>query len=528
MKETVTRALQRAQQTFRAFTAGQKTVAVIGTVALLLAGFLVFRWAATPSYAPLYTNLAGADASAVIDDLNSKNVPYKITDGGNTIMVPESQVYSTRIALSGDGLPGDSSSGYSILDSQGLSTSDFQEQTNFKRAMEAELARTIEAIDGVRTAVVHLALPEKQVFADHQEAPTASVLVDMQGGRTLDAGQVQAVVNLVASSIDGLKPGNVTITDSTGKLLSAAGADAAGIADNHAQQVADYESRLDRKVQQMLDRVLGPGNASVQVTAVLDFDKAVTDKTHYSPDPKMPALSASTSTEKYNGTGAGGITGGVVGPDGQMDPSTAAGSNGKYLKKVRSSDNAVDKTVEHRVSSPGSVKSLHVGAVVDTQAAKTTSPTQLRDLIAATLGINPSRGDTVDVSTMPFNRTPEKQAAAELAQQQKAEATAQRNTLLRNAGLGLVVALVGLVTWLRSRKRAKARQQATTYVVEQLRRDAADRVAAQQLETSPAMAALEERERDLTQETRDEIAALVERQPEDVAALLRGWLVDRV
>ena len=177
IKDGVTRALARHQRTFMSFTPGQKAVAVVGTLALLLAGFMIFRWASTPSYAPLYSNLSSSDASAVIDKLDSQGVPYKLTNGGNTVMVPKDKVYSTRISLSGQGLPGSSDNGYSILDKQSLSTSSFQEQTNFKRAMESELSRTIEALNGVDTAVVHLALPAKQVFADKQDPATASVLV---------------------------------------------------------------------------------------------------------------------------------------------------------------------------------------------------------------------------------------------------------------------------------------------------------------------------------------------------------------
>src|SRR5690242_18037803 len=157
MKDTLSRTFARYQRSFAAFTTGQKMIAVLGTGALLLAGFMVFRWASTPSYSPLFSNLASADASAVIDKLDAAGTPYKITDGGTTIMVPKDKVYSSRITLSGEGLPSSSSEqGYGALKNTSLSTSSFQEQTNYKIAMEGELAKTIEALDGVQTAVVHL------------------------------------------------------------------------------------------------------------------------------------------------------------------------------------------------------------------------------------------------------------------------------------------------------------------------------------------------------------------------------------
>lgn len=531
MRETLTRSLTRLQQTFATFTPAQKLIAGIGTAALLLAAFMVFRWASTPSYSPLYTNLASSDASAVIDQLNTQGVPYQIADGGSTIMVPQKDVYSTRISLSGQGIPSNSGSdGYSILDNEGLSTSDFQQQTDYKRAMETELAKTVEAIDGVQTAVVHLAIPQQQVFSDNKQQPTASVLVQMSPGSTMDSQQVQAVINLVASSIDGLKPENVTVADSTGQVLSPGNGQSTAATGVQTQDVLDFQTRMQSAVQQQLDRVLGPGNSNVQVTADLDFDKVDTQQVRYFYDPKNPALSAASTLEKYSGVGSG-VAGGVVGPDGQMEPGTngTTGGNGKYKKVTKSSDNAVDRTVENREAAPGSVRSLHVGVVVDSLAAGTIAPAQLRNLIGATLGINPKRGDTVNVSTMPFNRTAEKQAAAELAAATKAASSAQRMTLIRNAGLVLVLLFVLILAWLRGRKRTKQRQEATTYVVEQLRRDAAERAAAAALEMpNPALVALESNENQLAVETRDEIAALVERQPEDVAALLRGWLVDKV
>jgi flagellar M-ring protein FliF len=528
MKDNLTRSLARHQRTFAAFTPGQKVVAVIGTGALLLAGFMVFRWAAAPSYAPLFSNLASSDASAIIQQLDSQGVSYKLANGGNTIMVPQDQVYSTRIQLSGEGLPSASDSGYSILDNQSLSTSQFQEQTSFKRAMEGELANTIEAIDGVDAAVVHLAMPQKQVFSDQQDPTTASVLVKTSPGTTLTPEQVQAIVNLVASSIDGLKADNVTVADSTGKVLSVPGGSVAGSASSQNQQVVDFQNRLDQQVQSMLDRVLGPGNSAVQVTANLSFDKTVSDTTRYFGNADM-ALSATESKEILKNGTPSTSNGGVVGPDGQMDPTTGTTTPGSsYEKTDKTSDNAVNNTVEHREAAPGGVNSLHVGVVLDTRALKGINPAVVQTLIGSALGIDPSRGDTIDVSSMPFDRTVEQTAAAELAASQKAEKQAQTMSMARNGGLIVLVMLAVLVAWIQARRRAKARAEATDYVVEQLRRDAQERAATQAaIEQQPALLALEAAESDQATELRDEIAALVERQPEDVAALLRGWLVER-
>lgn len=532
MKETLSRAFARHQRTFAAFTTGQKMIAVLGTGALLLAGFMVFRWASTPSYAPLFSNLSSADASAVVDKLDADGVPYKLSNGGATVMVPKDQVYSARIQLSGEGLPSSSDSGYSILDDQSLSTSTFQENTNFKRAMEAELSNTIEKINGVQTAVVHLALPEKQVFADKQDPATASVLIAGKPGVTLDAEQVQAITHLVASSIDGLDPKKVEVVDSAGRVLSVGDDTVAGAANSRAQQIAEYETEMKGRIQTMLDRVVGPGNSTVGVTANLDFDKTVTEKKTYSSNEDAEPLSESTSTEKYNGAGAGaGSLTGVVGPDGQMDSTgTANGTgDGQYENTRTTRDNAVDTTVEHRETAPGAVENLNIGVALDAATARTIDPVQLQNLIAATAGIDTDRGDQVNVTTMPFDRSAEEAAKKDLAAADKAEAGAARMDMIRNGGLALAVGLVLLLAWLKGRKRAKARAEATSYVVEQLKQEQLERAAAAQtqMETSAALLALESVEHSESDDMRDELAALVERQPEDVAALLRGWLVER-
>jgi flagellar M-ring protein FliF len=241
--------------------------------------------------------------------------------------VPRADVYDARIRLSGEGLPSEGSSGYAILDEQDLSTSQFQEQTGYKRAMEGELQTTIEALDSVETAVVHLALPQDELFADEQEPTTASVLVETRPGSDLDPEQVQAVVHLVASSVEGLDPKQVTVADSTGAVLSTSGDGFDTVADTRSQQVKAFEERMSGSVQDVLDRVVGAGNSAVKVTADLNFDKTVTNTTRYFSDPDAVPLSDTTLTETYTAPGQAGI-GGVVGPDG-ADPTRNAARTGR-------------------------------------------------------------------------------------------------------------------------------------------------------------------------------------------------------
>ena len=526
MRDTVTRTFGGWQRSFSAFTAGQKVVAVVGTAALLLGGFMVFRWASAPSYSPLFSDLGSADASAVVEELDSQGVPYELTNGGSTVMVPQDAVYKTRIDLSGQGLPTSGDGGYSLLDDQGLSTSEFKEQTDFKRAMEGELSSTVEAIDGVNAAVVHLAIPQKDVFADEQQAPTASVLVETSPGSTLSPEQVQAVVHLVASSIDGLDPDDVTVADASGTVLSTPGGSTSADSTARTQQVAAVQDEMHDRLQAMLDRVVGPGNSTVQVTADLDFDKAVRQSTDYRADRDLPVMSESTSSEEYNGAGAGtGATGGVVGPDGQMDTTTGAdgGADSSYVNRSSTVDNGVDVVKETRETAPGSVESMHVGVVLDTATTKLVPAADIRDLVTDTIGLDAQRGDSVRVLSLPFDRSTEEASAAELEAAAAAESTEARNDLIRKGGLVVLVLLIMIVAALRQRRQARKRADATTYVVEQLRQERAAVAPA----PAPAALALEQNEHQEELQMRQELTALIERQPEDVAQLLRGWLTER-
>ncbi|GAA1436049.1 flagellar basal-body MS-ring/collar protein FliF [Mycobacterium cookii] len=526
MRAGLTRALERHRRTFSSFSPGQKVVAVVGTGALLLAAVMVFRWASAPSYSPLYSNLSAEDASAVVEQLAADGVPYQIGGGGGTISVPRDEVYSTRIALSGEGIPsGAGDTGYALLDGQDISTSQFKEQTDFKRAMEGELASTVEAIDGVETAVVHLALPPKQVFVEEQDPATASVLVATRGGTSLGPDQVQAIVHLVASSVDGLDPARVTVADSTGQVLSD-DADSAGGSGSRNRQVQDYQDQLEGKAQAMLDRVFGPGNSSVQVTAVLDFDRVVTETTTYG-RAKSPVLSESVQEESYSGTAAPGTTGGVVGPDTQLETG-GAGDDGSYSNSSTVRENGVDKVVEQSETAPGSVESLHAAVVVDTNSKVAVDASEIDAIISSAIGIDLERGDTIETSNLPFDTSVEDANAAALEAAAAEAATASRNAWLRNGALGGLVLMFVALAWLRSRRTTQAREDATSYVVEQLRQEQVARAAqlsraSDEAPTALALAPAVEP----VDGMRDELVALVERQPDEVASLLRGWLVER-
>jgi flagellar M-ring protein FliF len=212
---------RRAHAAWGELPAAQRTLGVVVALALMVGAVAFFQWQRTPSMGPLFTGLSSADGGAVIEELQAAGVAYELADGGATVLVPTDQVYDLRLQMSAAGLPGDDTGGYSLLDEQGVTASQFQQEVAYQRAMEGELAKTIGAIDGVDAAVVHLAVPKKDVFLDETDAPTASVLVRTRAGATLDKDQVQAVVTLVSSSVEGMAPEAVSVVDGTGTLLSA-------------------------------------------------------------------------------------------------------------------------------------------------------------------------------------------------------------------------------------------------------------------------------------------------------------------
>src|SRR5215203_2565091 len=223
MKSALAGTMERARSTFSTISLGQKVVIGLLLLGLLLGGFFFFRWITAPTQAPLFSNLASTDASAIVDELNASGVAYELTDGGQTIMVAKDAVYDLRLQMSGQGLPAGQDTGYALLDEQGITTSEFQQEVTYKRALEGELSKTLESLDGVNEAIVSVALPKEEVFVTDQAEPTASVLLDLAAGTQLSGEQIQAVTNLVSSSIEGMSPEQVTVTDTSGQLLSAAG-----------------------------------------------------------------------------------------------------------------------------------------------------------------------------------------------------------------------------------------------------------------------------------------------------------------
>ncbi|WP_417215247.1 flagellar basal-body MS-ring/collar protein FliF [Arthrobacter sp.] len=451
--------LAKLGTTLRGFTIGQRTIAIIGIAVLVLGGIALATYATQPKYSPLFSGLDGADASAIVDQLKTDGVPYELSSGGSTIMVPQENVYDARLKAAAAGLPtaGAGQAGYSLLDNMGVTSSEFQQSVTYKRALEGELAKTVEALDGVKMASVKLAIPEETVFVDSKVDPTASIFVETTPGTTLTRDQVQSVVHLTSAAVDGLKPDNVAVVDAAGTLLSAVGVGATGGVD---AQSSDYEERTQAAVQGMLDRVVGRGNATVAVAADMSMESAQRKEESFTDPEGKPALTESTKTENYAGGAGNGTGAGVLGPDNIAVPENANG-DGTFTSKNSDRTNAVNKVTEDRTIPAGTLTRQTISVALDANAAPGLDVKQVTEMISAAAGVDKARGDLVSVNLIPFNAT-DATAAQDALAAANADAEAARQAELTRtlviAGASVLALLLVLAVIL-FRRRNKANRE---------------------------------------------------------------------
>ncbi len=515
---------------FAGFTNGQKTMTAIAVIVAMVGAGLFVSWVAKPTYSPIFTGLSGTDASAITAKLTEAKEPYQLADGGQTILVPQADVYQQRINLSGAGLPagGGGGDGYSLLDKTSMTSSDFQQKVTYQRALEGELRKTIEAIDGVQTAVVHLAIPAEDVFTDNASKATASVLVKTNPASPLKPAQVEAIVHLVSSSVPKLGADQVTVADSSGRVLNAAGDNggASAMSDARAQQTQGYEDDTSRTVQTMLDTLVGAGHAVVRVDAALNFDQQTTDKQEYITDKKNPPLTDSTTKETY--TGVGTPVGGVLGPDNGAVPSgTTSGANSSYVKEQVNRANAVGTLKTSTTSAAGKPSRVTVAVVLDQLVAGGINDAEVTKLVTAAAGLDPARGDLVTVSKMAFDTKAAAVAKKEIEVAASDKKQADLFSMGKTGGLILLILLALFVAVKKGR-----RVERTPVDIGELsvyRAQAALPAASAEPATAAPVAppANELAKVESLAIARREIGQLVDQQPDEVARLLRGWLADR-
>lgn len=518
-------ALDRATEALRQFTIAQRTLGLIGIAVLVLGAVALSSWLSKPTMTPLFSGLSGTDAAAVVDHVQADGVAYQLADGGTTVLVPSGKVYAERIALAAAGLPTNADGdGYSLLDKMSMTSSDFQQQTTYQRALEGELAKTVGAIDGVQTASVKLAIPAETVFVSSKQDPTASVFVRTKAGATLSSAQVEAIVHLVSAGITDMKPTDVSVVDASGRVLSAVGTGTVG---TQSADATDYENRVRASVQALLDQVVGAGHAAVTVSADLDRDESHKTVESFTQPTKTPPLASSTTTEKYTGTGGSSATG-VLGPDNIAVPSGGS-TAGTYQSTSQDVTNAVDKTTEEITSPAGGVARQSVAVVVDASVAQSLNLANLQQTVAAAAGIDTTRGDTLSVQSMAFDTSAADAASTALKAADQQAAKDRQTALVKQGGwAALVVVVLVVLVVLGSRRSRQSRREALDLGTLSVGPADEDPLA---IEGAPgAFAALEAAAPPVgnppAQRKREEITALADEQPAEVAELLRGWLAE--
>jgi flagellar M-ring protein FliF len=426
-------------------------VSVVGVV-LITGAFLAFVVTAVqnPNYTMLYSGLSEPDASSVVARLKEQKVPYQLTNNGATINVPKYQLDEVRLDMAGAGLPKGTGTGYESLNQGGLAAlgqSEYTQRLNYQRALEGELARTITKLDSVEQARVHLAVPQPSLFVDRERPVTASVVLKVRPGRTLDSGQVTGVVNLVAKSVEGLKAENVSVVDMNGQVLS--DADPQGARGNARQYEVQrtVEKNLERDIQAMLRPVLGPDKAVVRVSAGLNWDQAQADSEIYVPPQTVlearpnVVRSVQTVDEKYNGPG-GGAAAGVPGtasnvPSGPQGATAGSGEPTQYSKKDVVTNYEISRTVERIVKAPGAIDRLSVAVFLDGPMDEARVDA-IHKIVATAAGVKPERGDVVTVAAMPFERSAIDEARQAVDQ-------ADQVALLTSVGKAVAIAIIAIM-----------------------------------------------------------------------------------
>ncbi len=427
---------------------GRKVILMLGAAAVIAVMIALVLWSQKPEYRVLFSNFSDRDGGAIMSSLQAANVPYKFAEGGGAILVPADKVHEIRLKLAAEGLPKGGGVGFELMENQKLGVSQFLEQVNFQRALEGELARSIQSVGAVQAARVHLALPKASVFVRDQQKPTASVLLNLRQGRALDQQQVSAIVHLVASSVPELSPKNVTIVDQSGNLLSEnnkpAGANT--LDPSQLKYVQELQQSITKRIESIITPIVGQNNIRAEATADVDFSTSEQAAEIYKPNQvanSATVRSLQTSESSNGGANATGVPGALTNqpapaatapldttppPAAPGTPAAVAGAPGAPgaaaataaaaqatpTQKDTTTNFEVDKTVRYVQQPMGGLKRLSVAVVVNykrvvakdgkvtIQPLSDTEKTQITDLVKEAMGYNKDRGDTLNVVNSPF------------------------------------------------------------------------------------------------------------------------------
>jgi flagellar M-ring protein FliF len=410
---------------------GGKLFLLAGIAAVIAVMVVFWLWSQQPDYRVLFSNFSDKDGGAIVAALDKMNVPYKLSDSGSAILVPAAQVHQARLKLASQGLPKGGNIGFELLEKQKFGVSQFVEQVNFQRGLEGELERSIQAIDTVESAIIHLAIPKQSVFVRDQQKPTASVLLNVLPGRNLDANQVSAIVHLVASSVPHLPASNVTVVDQNGNLLSDTSKKpgAKNLDPAQLKYIDELQQNIARRVESIIAPIVGPGNVRAEASVEVDFSSSEQAAESYKPNQNTAEVAVrsmqsneSSTTEANGATGVPGAlsnqppaeaTAPITAEEGEATTATA-NATPLNMQKNTTTNFEVDKTVRYVQQAMGGVKRINVAVVVnnmpvvDAEGKTTYRPLtdaekqQINDLARQAMGFNQERGDALAVVNSAF------------------------------------------------------------------------------------------------------------------------------
>ncbi len=396
---------------------GKKKVMLAAVLFAAIASvILLVSWTQKADYQILYSNLSEEDAGSILQKLKEQKVPYKVSAGG--IMVPAESVYELRLQMASQGLPQGGSVGFELFDKSNFTMTDFVQKLNYRRALQGELARTIRSLSEVDQCRVLLAVPEKTLFAKEEERPKASVLIKLKQGRNLSQGQVQGIVHLVASSVEGLNSKDVSVVDQQGEMLTMTSGETLDMTNDQLEYQRKFEKDLENRITGILEPAVGKGKVKAKVTAALDFTKVEKTEEKYDPDSQV-VRSEQKNVEKSTTGTSGGVPGVSSNLPGKAVQKTAS-NHGQSEKKTEVVNYEISKTTSHVINTPGEVKRISAAILVDgiystPQGSKEKKYTprseedikQFEDMVKNAIGFTQDRGDEVRVVNMPFETTPQ-------------------------------------------------------------------------------------------------------------------------
>ena len=452
--------------------AGQKMKLGLGALALLAVALALFFMSRQPDWRVLYANLGDKDGGAVVAQLTQMNIPYKYTEGGGSIMVPADKVHDTRLRLASQGLPKGSVTGFELMEANRFGMTQFQERLTFQRGLEGELTRSIQSLSSVQSARIHLALPNQNGFFREQQKPSASVLLTLHPGRTLDKAQVAGIVHLVASSVPEMNPKAVSIVDEAGNLLTNSPDGTSQGADvQKLRYVQQLEQTHTRRILDMLEPLVGVGNVKAQVNADVDFSLVESTSEQHRPNQTPESGAVRSQQIVQDGTAAAAQPAGVPGATTNQPPATGTAPINGAAAPLGVADNAtpgsgnqrresvinyeVDKTVKVVREASGTVRRLSAAVVInhrnslDKAGKETSAPIpqpqidQMTALVRETIGFSQERGDSVNVMNAAFNvpKSPDAEPIAWLQQ-------ADNQELMRSLAWPLAMVVLGLMVLL--------------------------------------------------------------------------------